>query len=117
MLRPHLPAGKQTAGGSTPAVTVFTREDIDTTGANTVDTGDLLALVGSADARDPVDGQVNGAAARRSPGSTLKPFIYAAAFERDPEFYAFYRSMEAYRRSLGSEGDVFVPPFGIAGCS
>ena len=44
-------------------------------------TGDLLALVGSADATDPIDGQVNGAAARRSPGSALKPFIYAAAMD------------------------------------
>jgi len=43
--------------------------------------GDLLALVGSADPSDPIDGQVNGATARRSPGSTLKPFVYAAAFE------------------------------------
>lgn len=44
-------------------------------------TGELLAVVGSADPADPVDGQVNGAAARRSPGSALKPFIYAAAMD------------------------------------
>lgn len=41
---------------------------------------ELIALVGSAHYQDPVDGQVNGATAWRSPGSTLKPFIYAAAF-------------------------------------
>jgi penicillin-binding protein 1C len=41
----------------------------------------LVALVGSADASDPIDGMVNGATARRSPGSALKPFIYAAAIE------------------------------------
>jgi penicillin-binding protein 1C len=41
----------------------------------------LTALIGSGDPSDPVDGQVNGAFARRSPGSALKPFIYAAAFE------------------------------------
>ena len=41
----------------------------------------IVALIGSGDPSDPVDGQVNGALARRSPGSTLKPFIYAAAFE------------------------------------
>ncbi len=44
-------------------------------------TGELRALVGSADATDPVDGQINGFIARRSPGSALKPFVYAAAFE------------------------------------
>lgn len=44
-------------------------------------TGDILALVGSADATDPDKGMVNGATAWRSPGSALKPFVYAAAFE------------------------------------
>ncbi len=44
-------------------------------------TGELRALVGSADVSDPVDGQINGFVARRSPGSALKPFLYAAAFE------------------------------------
>ena len=46
-----------------------------------ISTADIIALVGSADVHDPVDGQVNGVLARRSPGSALKPFIYAAAFE------------------------------------
>lgn len=43
--------------------------------------GDILAMVGSADADHPRHGQVNGCTARRSPGSALKPFVYAAAFE------------------------------------
>ena len=46
-----------------------------------VTTREILALVGSANEQDPRDGQVNGVLARRSPGSTLKPFLYAAAFE------------------------------------
>jgi penicillin-binding protein 1C len=46
-----------------------------------IHTGDLLALVGSANPDQPRTGQVNFATARRSPGSALKPFIYAAAFE------------------------------------
>ncbi|MCY3003570.1 MAG: transglycosylase domain-containing protein, partial [Planctomycetota bacterium] len=41
----------------------------------------LVALVGSADPADPFDGEVDGARARRSPGSALKPFVFAAAFE------------------------------------
>lgn len=41
----------------------------------------VVAMVGSGDPSDPVDGQVNGVLAKRSPGSVLKPFIYAAAFE------------------------------------
>lgn len=41
----------------------------------------IVALVGSVDVADPRRGQVNGATARRSPGSALKPFIFAAACE------------------------------------
>lgn len=41
----------------------------------------VLALVGSPNPSDPLDGQVDGARARRSPGSALKPFVYGAAFD------------------------------------
>ena len=34
--------------------------------------------------------------------------IYADAFQRNPEFFSFYRSMEAYRQSLRSKGDVLL---------
>jgi modulator of FtsH protease HflC len=34
--------------------------------------------------------------------------IYAEAFERNPEFFSFYRSMEAYRQALRSKSDVMV---------
>ena len=45
-------------------------------------TGEILALVGSADYNnDAIDGRVNVATATRQPGSTMKPFTYAAAFE------------------------------------
>ena len=34
--------------------------------------------------------------------------IYAQAFTKNPEFYAFYRSMEAYQKSFKSRSDVMV---------
>jgi membrane protease subunit HflC len=34
--------------------------------------------------------------------------IYAQAFGSNPEFYAFYRSLDAYRKSFRNKGDVFV---------
>jgi membrane protease subunit HflC len=34
--------------------------------------------------------------------------IYAKSYSKNPEFYAFYRSLQAYERSLGKEGDIFV---------
>lgn len=50
-----------------------------------VDSRDMgvRALVGSADYFNAgIGGQVNGSAAKRSPGSTLKPFIYALALDQ-----------------------------------
>lgn len=48
-----------------------------------VDTGDILAMIGSRDYFDPViSGQYNAATARRQPGSALKPFTYFAAFTK-----------------------------------
>jgi len=45
--------------------------------------GELMAMVGSAGFFDENhQGQVNGAVAPRSPGSTLKPIVYALAFDR-----------------------------------
>jgi penicillin-binding protein 1C len=44
---------------------------------------EVLAAVGSANyADDGIQGQVNGFASKRSPGSTLKPFVYAMAMEQ-----------------------------------
>jgi len=34
--------------------------------------------------------------------------IYAEAFQRNPEFYAFYRSLEAYKQSFRNKGDMMV---------
>jgi penicillin-binding protein 1C len=46
-------------------------------------TMEVKALVGSADFfKADIAGQVNGTAAKRSPGSTLKPFIYALGLDQ-----------------------------------
>jgi 1A family penicillin-binding protein len=48
------------------------------------DTGEVLALVGSADFDNvEIDGQVNMALAPRQPGSTIKPLVYAMAFAKN----------------------------------
>ncbi|MFL5758143.1 MAG: transglycosylase domain-containing protein [Thermomicrobiales bacterium] len=44
--------------------------------------GEILVMVGSADFNDPnIGGQVNYAVAPLQPGSSIKPVVYAAAFE------------------------------------
>ena len=44
----------------------------------------------------------------RGEGDAAAAQIYARAYARNPEFYAFYRSMQAYERSLGKDGDLLV---------
>jgi len=44
----------------------------------------------------------------RGEGDGLATQTYAKAYSKDPEFYAFYRSLQAYERSLGKDGDLLV---------
>jgi membrane protease subunit HflC len=44
----------------------------------------------------------------RGEGDATAAEIYANAYEKDPDFYAFYRSLDAYRRSMGRPGDIIV---------
>ena len=44
----------------------------------------------------------------RGEGDAAAADIYAKAYGRNPEFYSFYRGLQAYRRSLGKQGDVLV---------
>ncbi|HSN40571.1 MAG TPA: protease modulator HflC [Burkholderiales bacterium] len=41
-------------------------------------------------------------------GDAKATAIYARAYEQNPEFYAFYRSLEAYKQSFKSKSDVLV---------
>jgi len=44
----------------------------------------------------------------RGEGDALSAEIYAGAYNKDPEFYSFYRSIDAYRQSVGRPGDILV---------
>jgi membrane protease subunit HflC len=44
----------------------------------------------------------------RGAGDAQASEIYAAAYEQDRDFYAFYRSMQAYRESIGGDQDILV---------
>ncbi|MGI9245823.1 MAG: protease modulator HflC, partial [Steroidobacteraceae bacterium] len=44
----------------------------------------------------------------RGEGDAAAADIYSKVYGRNPEFYAFYRGMQAYRRSLGKQGDILV---------
>ena len=76
-------------------------------------TGEIRASVGSAEFHDAgIAGQVDGTLARRSPGSTLKPFIYALALDAGliqpqtllddaPKRFAGYNPENSDRQFLG----------------
>ena len=44
----------------------------------------------------------------RGEGDAIATQTYSKAYSKDPEFYAFYRSLQAYERSLGKDGDLLV---------
>ena len=44
----------------------------------------------------------------RGQGESNAVDIYADAFEQDPDFYSFYRSMQAYGKVLGEDGTTMI---------
>jgi len=44
----------------------------------------------------------------RGEGDATSTEVYAKAYGQDAEFYSFYRSLEAYRRTFGSASDVLL---------
>lgn len=44
----------------------------------------------------------------RGDGDAKAAAIYAKVYKQDPSFYEFYRSLQAYRESLATQGDLFV---------
>ncbi|HKT71305.1 MAG TPA: protease modulator HflC [Steroidobacteraceae bacterium] len=44
----------------------------------------------------------------RGQGDLEASQVYAHAYSKNPEFYAFYRSLQAYEHSLGKDGDLLV---------
>jgi penicillin-binding protein 1C len=74
--------------------------------------GEVLAMVGSPDYFDArIDGAVNAALAPRQPGSALKPFTYAAAFDpQRPDPWSPATVLLDVRTAFPTrEGDPYVP--------
>jgi membrane protease subunit HflC len=44
----------------------------------------------------------------RGEGDARAAAIYAGVYQRNPEFYAFHRSLQAYRKALGKPDDIMV---------
>jgi membrane protease subunit HflC len=44
----------------------------------------------------------------RGEGDAQRSAVYAAAYNQDPEFFNFYRSMEAYRTAMQANGTTMV---------
>jgi modulator of FtsH protease HflC len=81
--------------------------------------GNRLRAEGSADAEriraeadrertEILAGAQRDAQRLRGEGEGVAARTYAAAYGKAPEFYGFYRSLQAYRSSLAREGDVWV---------
>ncbi len=75
-------------------------------------TGQILAMVGSPDYFDDVHaGAINMALAPRQPGSALKPFIYAAAFDptRPDPWTPATMILDTTAHFVTHEGDPYTP--------
>jgi membrane protease subunit HflC len=48
------------------------------------------------------------AAQTRGQGDASASEVYAKSYSKNAEFYSFYRSMQSYRESVGTQGDVLV---------
>ena len=71
--------------------------------------GEELAIGIRADAdRQAVIFEAEDAERIRGEGDAQATSIYAEAYTRDPEFYAFTRSLNAYRETFSSKGDVLL---------
>jgi membrane protease subunit HflC len=62
------------------------------------------------DARRTIAAAKSESEITRGEGDAEAAAIYAEAYGRDPEFYAFVRSLEAYRKSLGDSTTMVLPP-------
>ncbi len=69
--------------------------------------GAILAMAGNADTNDPEYGKVNGTLALRQPGSTLKPFTYALAFEKGFSPASLVADIETHYQ--GNRGILYNP--------
>ena len=69
--------------------------------------GAIRAMVGSADYWRGENGSVNGALSLRQPGSTLKPFTYALAFEQGKTPATVVPDIET--EYIGVDGDLYIP--------
>ncbi|MFN2235078.1 MAG: transglycosylase domain-containing protein, partial [Anaerolineales bacterium] len=82
-----LDPGLQDAAQNIVSAQVSSLSDLHVTNGSLVainpSTGEILAMVGSADFyNEDIDGQVNMAISPRQPGSSIKPLTYVAAFEK-----------------------------------
>jgi membrane protease subunit HflC len=48
------------------------------------------------------------AAQTRGQGDASASEVYAKSYSKNAEFYSFYRSMQSYRESIGTQGDMLV---------
>lgn len=70
--------------------------------------GDQLRAAAERNRAGIVDAAERDAQRLRGEGEAQAAAIHARAYAVNPEFAAFYRSLQAYRNALGREGDILV---------
>jgi membrane protease subunit HflC len=76
--------------------------------AEGVETAELTRAEANKQQTETLADAARQAAQIRGEGDASASEVYAKSYSKNAEFYAFYRSMQSYRESIGTPGDVLV---------
>jgi membrane protease subunit HflC len=76
--------------------------------AEGVETAELTRAEANKQQTETLADAARQAAQIRGEGDASASEVYAKSYSKNAEFYAFYRSMQSYRESIGTAGDVLV---------
>jgi membrane protease subunit HflC len=76
--------------------------------AEGVETAELTRAEANKQQTETLADAARQAAQIRGEGDASASEVYAKSYSKNAEFYAFYRSMQSYRESIGTAGDMLV---------
>jgi membrane protease subunit HflC len=104
----HVGLGKEVAEAYYERMRAERRRIAEQLRAQGAEEAETLRAEADRQAQAALDDAYRKAEALRGEGDAKAAEIYAAAYGQDPDFFAFYRSLQAYRDALKGQRDVLV---------